>query len=63
MDKRTSLKTEYNSIVGTHPDAAVSIQQLINELCSIEDLASCTRASVGEGDEWAAIASSAEDNC
>jgi hypothetical protein len=63
MDKRSSLNTEYNSIVGTHPDAAASIQQLLNMLCSIEDLASCSPASVGESEEWAAIVSSAEDNC
>jgi hypothetical protein len=62
MDKRTSLKTEYNSLVGTHPDAAASIQQLLKVLCSIEDLASCTPALVGENEEWAAIVSSAEDN-
>jgi hypothetical protein len=32
-------------------------------LCSIEDLGSCILASVGESEEWAAIVSSAEDNC
>jgi hypothetical protein len=31
-------------------------------LCSNEDLAWCTPASVGESEEWAAIVSSAEDN-
>jgi hypothetical protein len=31
-------------------------------LCSTEDLASCTPASVGESGEWAVIVSSAEDN-
>jgi hypothetical protein len=31
-------------------------------VCSIADLASCTRASVGESEEWAAIVTSAEDN-
>jgi hypothetical protein len=59
MDKRTSLNTEYNSLVGTHPDAAASIQKPLKVLCSIADLASCTPASVGEGEEWAAIVSSA----
>jgi hypothetical protein len=48
MDKRTSLKTEYISLYGTHSDAAASIQQLLKVLCSISDLASCTPASVGE---------------
>jgi hypothetical protein len=62
MDKKTSLKTEYNSLVGTHPDAAASIQQLLKVLCSLEDLASCTPASVGESEEWAAIVSPAEDS-
>jgi hypothetical protein len=52
----------YNSLVCTHPDAAASIQQLLEVLCSIEDLASCTLASVGKSEEWAAIVSSAEDN-
>jgi hypothetical protein len=33
MDKRTSLKTGYNSLVGAHPDAAASIQQLLKVLC------------------------------
>jgi hypothetical protein len=37
MDKRTSLKTEYNSLVGMHPDATSSIQQLLKVLCSIEE--------------------------
>jgi hypothetical protein len=58
MDKRSSPKTEYNSIVGTLPDATASIQQLLEVLCSIEGLASCTPVS-----EWAATFSSAEDNC
>jgi hypothetical protein len=31
-------------------------------LCSIEVLASCTPASVGDSEEWAAVVSSAEDN-
>jgi hypothetical protein len=62
MDKRMSLKTEYNSLVGTHPDAAASIQQLLKVLCSIEDLASCTPASVHESEECAAVVSSAEGN-
>jgi hypothetical protein len=62
MDKRSSLKTEYNSIEGMHPNDAASIQQLLKVLCSIEDLASCTPASVGESEEWAATVSSAEDN-
>jgi hypothetical protein len=31
-------------------------------LCSIEDLASCTPASVGKSEEWAAIVRLAEDN-
>jgi hypothetical protein len=33
MDKRTSLKTEYNLTAGTHPNAAASIQQLLKVLC------------------------------
>jgi hypothetical protein len=39
MDKGTSLKTEYHSLVGTHLDAAASTQQLLKVLCSNEDLA------------------------
>jgi hypothetical protein len=46
MDKSSSLKTEYNSIVGTHLDATASIQQLLKVLCSIEDLASCTVTAI-----------------
>jgi hypothetical protein len=51
MDKRSSFKTEYNTIVGTYPDAAASMQQLFKVLCAIEDLASYTSASVGESKE------------
>jgi hypothetical protein len=47
MDMRMSLKTENNSLVGMHPDVVASIEQLLKVLCSIEDLASCTPASVG----------------
>jgi hypothetical protein len=61
-DKRSSLKTEHNSIVRMPPDAAASMQQLLKVLCSIENLASCTPASVGGSKEWSAIVSSAEDN-
>jgi hypothetical protein len=38
------------------------MHQLFKVLCEIEDLASFTPSSVGEGGEWAAIVSSAEDN-
>jgi hypothetical protein len=58
--KKKKLKTVYNSIVGAQPDAPASIKQHLKVLCSIEDLASCTPASVGEREEWAAIVSSAE---
>jgi hypothetical protein len=61
MDKRSSLKTEHNSIVGTDSDATATIQQLLKVLCSIEDLASYT-TSVGGSEEWVATVSSAEDN-
>jgi hypothetical protein len=60
--QESSLKTEYNSIVGTHPDAVASMQQLLKVLYSIDDLASCTPTSVGESKEWATIVSSDEDN-
>jgi hypothetical protein len=51
MDKKSSLNTEYNSIVGTHPGAAASIENLLKVLSSLEDLSSCTPASVGESEE------------
>jgi hypothetical protein len=62
MDKRASLKSEYNSLVGTHLNAAASIWKLVNVLCSNEDLASCTPVSVGESVECASKVSSADDN-
>jgi hypothetical protein len=60
--KRPSLKTEYSKIIGMHPDAAAYMQQLFKVLFEIEDLASCTPASIGESEQWAAIVSSAENN-
>jgi hypothetical protein len=62
-DKRTSLKTEYSKIIGTHPDATAPTRQLFKVLCDIEDLANFTPSSVGKSEQWAAIASSEEDNC
>jgi hypothetical protein len=61
-EKRSALKTEYNDIVSTDPDAGAPIHQLFRVLCDIEDVASFTPSSVGESEEWAAIVSSAEDN-
>jgi hypothetical protein len=61
-DKRPSLKSEYNAIISTYPDASSSMQQLLKVLSDIEDLASYTPASIGESKEWAKIISSAEEN-
>jgi hypothetical protein len=50
-DKRSSLKTEYSQINGTHPDAAAPMQQLFKVLCEIGDLAKYTPSSVGESEQ------------
>jgi hypothetical protein len=62
-DRRSSLRSECNEIVGANPDAAAAIQQVFQVLCQIEDVASFTPASVGESTEWAAIVRAAEDKC
>lgn len=60
MDKRSSLTNEYQSIVDKYPDAAAMKCYL--KFCYIENLAGITPAPVGQGEEWAAIISSAEEN-
>jgi hypothetical protein len=61
-DKRLSLKTQYKDIANKYPNAAPTMQPLINVLCDIENLANSTPISIGESKEWAAIITSAEDN-
>jgi hypothetical protein len=61
-DKQLSLKTQCKDIANKYSDAAPTMQQLVKVLCDTENLANSTPISVGEGEEWAAIISSAEDN-
>jgi hypothetical protein len=63
MDKRSSLKKQFQSIEEKYPDATPAIKPLFKVLCNIEDLVGFTPALLGQSGEWAAIISSAEESC
>jgi hypothetical protein len=61
-NKRSTLKSEYQTLVQQYPDADAQLKQLYNLLGDIEDVAGRTPATVGESAEWAAIVNAAEEN-
>jgi hypothetical protein len=61
-DKRASLQSEYQVLIGQCPDADTQYRQLYKVLCAIEDVAGYTPAVGRESAEWAKIVSAAEDN-
>jgi hypothetical protein len=62
MDKRSSLKNEFQSIVDKYPDATPAMKLLFKLVCDIEELSRFTLAPVGQSEEWTAIVSSAEES-
>jgi hypothetical protein len=60
--KRSTLKSEHQTLVQQHPDANAQLKQLFKALDDTEVLAGHTSASVGESEEWAAIVNAAEEN-
>jgi hypothetical protein len=61
--KRSTLKSEYQSLVQQYPDADAKLKQLLKVLGGIEDVAGYTPVSVGESAELAVIVNAAEENC
>jgi hypothetical protein len=62
MNKRSALKSQYQTLVQEYPDADAQLKELYKFLGNIEDLAEHTPAAVGESAEWAAIVNTAEEN-
>jgi chaperonin cofactor prefoldin len=54
-NKRSTLRSKYQSLVQQYPDADAQLKQLFKVLGDIEDVAGDKPASVGESVEWAAI--------
>jgi hypothetical protein len=61
-ERRASLQSEYKELIKQYPDADTQYRQLYETICSIEDMAGCTPATVGESTQWTAIVNAAEDN-
>jgi hypothetical protein len=61
-NKRSTLKSEYQTLVQQYPEEDAQQKQLLNMLGDIEDVARHIPASVGESAEWAAIVNAAETN-
>jgi alanyl-tRNA synthetase len=62
LNKRSTLKSEYPTLVQQYPDAFAQLKQLFKVLGDIEDVAEHTPASVWESAKWAAIVNAAEEN-
>jgi hypothetical protein len=60
-EKRQTLKSEYQQLVGQFPDADAQLKQLLKVLCDIENVAGYTSASVGDSEQWSTIVSAAEE--
>jgi hypothetical protein len=61
-NKRSTLKSDYQTLMQQYPDADAQLKQLLKLLGDIEDVAGHIPASVGESAEWAAIVNAAEEN-
>jgi hypothetical protein len=61
-DKRRTLKSEYQRLIGQFPDADTQLKQLFNILCDIEDVAGYIPASVSGSEQWSSIVSTTEEN-
>jgi hypothetical protein len=60
-EKRKTLKSEYQRLIGQFPDADAQLKQLFRVLCDIEDVAGYTPASVGDSEQWSSMISAAEE--
>jgi hypothetical protein len=61
-NKRSTLKSQHQTLVQQYPHADTQLKQLLNLLGDIENLAGQAPATVGESAEWAAIVNAAEGN-
>jgi hypothetical protein len=61
-ERSASLKSEYQILIKQYPDADPQYRLLYEAICSIEDLARCKPAAVGDSAEWTPIVNTAEDN-
>jgi hypothetical protein len=60
--KPSSLISQCYGVMNMYPEAAYVVQEAYKALRSIEILAKCTPAKVGESSEWSTILSNAEEN-
>jgi hypothetical protein len=60
-NKRSTLKSEYQSLVQQYPDADAQVKQLFKLLGDIEDVVGHTPASVEESAERTAIVNAADN--
>jgi hypothetical protein len=61
-NKRSTLESEYQTLVQQYPEADTQLKQLLKVLGDIEEVVRHIPASVGESTEWAAIVNAAEEN-
>jgi hypothetical protein len=62
MNKLSTLKSEYQTLVQQYPEADTQLKQLLQVLGDIEDVARHIPVSVGESAEWSAVVNAAEEN-
>jgi hypothetical protein len=60
-NKRSTLKSEHQTLVQQYPDADEQLKQLLKLLVDIEDVARHIPGSVGKSVEWSVIANAAEE--
>jgi hypothetical protein len=61
-DTCNKLKSKYQQLIGQFPDTNAQLKQLFKVICNIEEMTRYTPASVGEGEQWSSIVSTAEEN-
>jgi hypothetical protein len=61
-NKRSTLKSEQQTLVQQYPNADTQLKQVFKVLGDIADIAGHTQASVGGSAEWAVIVNAAEGN-
>jgi hypothetical protein len=62
INKRSTLKSEHQTLLQQYPDADAQLKQLFKVLGVIDGVAGHTPASAGETAEWAVIVNAVEEN-
>jgi hypothetical protein len=61
MNKRSTLKSEHQTLVRQYPESNAQLKQLFTVLSDIEDMERHITDSAGDGAEWDAIVNAAEE--